>query len=463
MSSAKDFVVIGGGPGGYAAAFRAADLGRSVTLIDAGDKLGGVCLNRGCIPSKTLLHAAEAIRLARKMDGWGISFGPPRLDLYQLRTKVNSTIDDLARGLAHLARRRNVEVLTGHATFDGPESLTVHSEAGNEHLTFRQAVIATGSHPLSLPGLPENEPRILDSTGALELAQIPDRLMIVGGGIIGLEVATIFGTLGSKVTIVETAGHLMPGADPDAASLVEDELRRDGCRVLCQTRVGKVACDPDALRVTCEGKTMEQIEADAILVAVGRRAASGSVGLATAGITPQDDATIAIDAQCRTSVPHIFAVGDVTGAPMLAHHASHQGKVAAEAACGQVSAVDTDFVPSVAYCHPEVAWVGHGAHDLEATGVAFETSVFPWRSSGRNRTTGGSDGLTKLFFDPETSRLFGAVIVGAHAGELIGEIGLGLEMGAVLEDLGLSIHAHPGYAETIGFAAEMALGTCTDV
>lgn len=463
MTDKADLVVIGAGPGGYAAAFRAADLGRSVTLIDPRATLGGVCLNEGCIPSKALLHAAETIRAAAQMNEWGIGLGAPRIDLDALREKKNGIVGHLVGGLSQLARKRKVNIVRGKAAFTGRTTLAVDSSTGRQDIGFNHAIIACGSDPIVLPGWPQDDPRIMNSQGALDLASIPERLTIVGGGIIGLEMATVYSALGSAVTIVELADQIAPGADTDAAKILHGAMERHGCTVHTKTRVESVDASAKVIRLTVSGDHAGVIEADAVIQAVGRRANGHAVGADKAGIGVGKDGTIHVDETCRTSVPDIFAVGDVTGAPMLAHRATHQGKVAAEAACGHNAAFGTSLVPSVAYTDPELAWVGLTEEKAKAEKIPFKVVTFPWAASGRNLASGGRPGFSKLVHDPESLQLLGATIIGPHAGELLAELTLAIEMGATLEDLSLTVHAHPTLSETSAFAAELALGTCTDL
>lgn len=463
MIDKADLVVIGAGPGGYAAAFRAADLGRRVTLIDPRATLGGVCLNEGCIPSKALLHAAETIRAAAHMNGWGIGFSQPKIDLDQLRERKNGIVGQLTGGLDQLARKRKVKVVEGRAAFSGRTSLTVENGKGREELTFNQAIIACGSDPIALPGWPEDDGRIMNSQGALDLAFVPKRLTIVGGGIIGLEMATVYSALGSTVTIVELADQIAPGADAEAAKILLGAMQGHGCTVHTGTRVDSVDVAGEAIKLAISGNREGTLAADAVIQAVGRRANGHGVAADRAGIDVTEDGTIAVDQACRTSVPNIFAVGDVTGAPMLAHRATHQGKVAAEAACGHNAAFDTPLVPSVAYTDPELAWVGLTVETAKAAKICHRATRFPWTASGRNLASGGRLGMTKIVYDPESRRILGATVIGAHAGELIGGVTLAIEMGTTLEDLALTVHPHPTLSETSVFAAELALGTCTDL
>ena len=453
-----DFIVLGAGPGGYACAFRAADLGRKVVLVDPRATLGGVCLNEGCIPSKALLHAAEIIREARRGGDWGISTGTVDVDLGTLRAKKDDIVGQLTGGLSGLSKRRKVQVVRGTARFTGENSLDIDGEKW----TFDQAVIAVGSAPIRLPGWPEDD-RIWDSTAALELRTVPERLAIVGGGIIGLEMATVYAALGAKVTVIEFMDQIAPGADAEAVSILHAALEAEGITLHTGTKVAAVNATSAALTLNCEGAFEGEIKADAVIQAVGRSANGGLIDASKAGIDVTNRGIIPVDPTCRTANPAVFAIGDVTGNPMLAHRATHQGHVAAEVACGHAAALDTDLIPSVAYTSPELAWVGLTQAQAKEQGVAYKVASFPWAASGRNLSSGGGDGLTKWVYCPETFRLLGATIVGRHAGELLAECVLAMEMGATLEDIALTVHAHPTLSETVAFTAERALGTLTDL
>ena len=463
-----DLVVIGAGPGGYTAAFRAADLGRNVTLIDRSPTLGGVCLNVGCIPSKALLHAAKVIKDATAFAPHGVRFAAPEIDLDQLRTWKDSVVTRLTGGLVELSRRRNVTVLRGAARFTDPHTLSIESADDNSTLTFQQVIIAAGSEPVRLPFLPQDS-RIVDSTGALALPDIPARLLVIGGGIIGLEMATVYQALGSRVTIVELLDQIIPGADPDLVQPLHKFMSAQGVTFLLKTKLTRIDAsapgDPDrpltAHFETPAGPTHDSF--DRILVAVGRRANGRLLSAELAGIILAPDATIPVDAQMRTIVPHIFAIGDVAGQPMLAHKATHQAKVAAEAACGHNVALQARVIPAVAYTDPEVAWVGLTETEAELKSIPYERSVFPWAASGRSLALGRDEGFTKLLFDPATRRLLGAGIVGASAGDLITEAALAIEMNSDADDISLTIHPHPTLSETIAAAAEIFTGTITDL
>lgn len=460
-----ELLVIGGGPGGYTAAFRAADLGRKVVLVDKRDRLGGVCLNVGCIPSKTLLHAARVIEEARDLSGHGLAFDGLRLDLAGLRDLKNATITRLTGGLAGLARQRGVTVIAGTARFASAHTAIIDCAEGPLTIGFEQAIIATGSEPITLPFLPAGDPRIIDSTGALELARAPERMLILGGGIIGLEMATVYLALGARVTIVEAMDQLVPGADRDLVAPLDKRLRARCEAIHLATRVTAVTPHEGGLDVTLQGAEGARTECfDTLLVAVGRRPNGRQIAAEAAGVKVDDAGFIPVDRQMRTNIGHIFAIGDVVGQPMLAHKASHEAKVAAEAASGDTHACfDAHAIPAVAYTDPELAWVGLTEATAAARGIAVGKGVFPWAASGRALSMGRSEGMTKLLFDPATGRLLGAGIVGPHAGELIAEATLAIEMGADASDLGLTIHPHPTLAETLGMAAEAFSGTLTDL
>jgi dihydrolipoamide dehydrogenase len=455
-------LVLGAGPGGYTAAFRAADLGRSVVLVERYPTLGGVCLNVGCIPSKTLLHMAEVIESARALGEHGVEFGAPKLDFERIRARKDEVVATLTRGLARLAEQRRVRVLTGVGRFTGPQELLVEGAAGAQRVRFEQAILATGSRNVALPGLPD-DPRILDSTSALEVAGPPGRLLVVGGGVIGLEMATVYLAFGWRVVIVELLAQLLAGVDRDLVRPLERRLRERCERVWLETRVAALDAGADGLRVTLEGAGAGQERFDRVLVAVGRRPNSDGIGLDALGVKSDGRGFVPVDAQLRTNVPHVFAIGDVTGPPLLAHRATHQAKAAAEAAAGLAAAFDARAVPSVAYTDPEVAWVGLGEEEARRQGVAVRKSVFPWSASGRALGIGRGEGITKLLFAEADGRLLGAGIVGPHASELVSEIALAIELGADGHDVGLTVHPHPTLSETVAFAAELATGSITDL
>ncbi|HEY8522003.1 MAG TPA: dihydrolipoyl dehydrogenase [Gammaproteobacteria bacterium] len=458
-------VVIGAGPGGYTAAFRAADLGLEVTLVERHRPLGGVCLNVGCIPSKALLHAARVIEETREMRERGLDFGEPRIDPRKLVAWKNEVVKQLTDGLATLAKQRNVRVVRGSAQFASPDELEIASPDGEKRrLSFEQCILAAGSEAAALPGLPQ-DPRIIDSTGALELRALPERMLVIGGGIIGLEMATVYDALGVKVSVVELTKTLIPGCDRDLVRPLEKRIRARYEAIMLGTKVTKIEAQPEGLVVTFEGDDApaEPQRYGLVLVAVGRRPNGKAVGAERAGLALDERGFVRVDKQMRTSVPHIFAIGDIAGPPMLAHKATHEGKVAAEAAAGEKSHFDARVVPSVAYTDPEVAWVGLTEEEAKAKGLDYRKGTFPWSASGRNLGLGRSDGLTKLLFDAGTGRLLGAGIVGVNAGDLIAEAALAIEMDCDAEDIGLTVHPHPTLSETIAFAAEAAAGTITDL
>jgi dihydrolipoamide dehydrogenase len=461
-----EVLVLGAGPGGYTAAFRAADLGKQVVLVDRGATLGGVCLNIGCIPSKALLHAARVIAETCELrEHAGIVFGAPQINLDELRAWRDRVVTRLTKGLAHLALTRQVRVVQGTGRFTAPHQLAVETAEGPTTLVgFEQAIIACGSEPLTLPSIPHQDPRVLDSTSALALESIPERLLVVGGGIIGLEMATVYHALGSEITIVELMDQLIPGADRDVVTPLAKRLHGRNAKILLETSVTSAVARPGALEVEFAGPTAPARAAfDKVLVAVGRKPNGGLIAADQAGVVVDTRGFIPVDRQMRTSASHIFAIGDVVGAPMLAHKATHQGKVAAEVAAGRPSAFDARVVPAVAYTDPEVAWVGLTEADARVRDIRYSASVFPWAASGRSLTLGRDEGLTKLLFDTETGRLLGGAMVGPGAGELIVEIGLAIEMGADAADLSLTIHPHPTLSETVGMTAEAFEGTITDL
>jgi dihydrolipoamide dehydrogenase len=455
-------LVLGAGVGGYTAAFRAADLGLKVLLVERGETLGGVCLNVGCIPSKALLHAAKVIEDARAMAPHGIVFGEPQLDFGKLRAWKSGVVARLTGGLNTLARQRKVEVLRGVGRFVSPHVLEVQSAGGSERIRFEQCIIAAGSEPVALPFLP-SDPRIIDSTGALELPENPGRFLVIGGGIIGLEMACVFDALGARVSVVELTPQLMPGCDPDLVRPLEKRIRARYAEILLNTRVSAVTAAAEGIQVRFEGKDASSRTYDYVLSAVGRVPNGKRIGAEQAGVRVDERGFIATDRQMRTNVPHIFAIGDVVGQPMLAHKASHEGKVAAEVAAGNKSYFDARVIPSVAYTDPEVAWAGLTESSAATQAVPFEKAVFPWAASGRSLANGRDDGFTKLLFDPATHRLLGAGIVGSSAGDLIAEVALAIETGADAADIGLTIHPHPTLSETIAMAAEAFEGTLTDL
>ncbi len=463
IGRSTQLLVLGAGPGGYTAAFRAADLGLKVTLVERWPTLGGVCLNVGCIPSKALLHAAQVIEDARQMEAHGISFGAPRIDRAKLRDWKSSVVGKLTAGLSALARQRKVEVLRGAGRFIGPHEMEVAGEQGTERIRFEQCIIAAGSEAVRLPSLPQ-DPRIIDSSGALELPQFSGGILVIGGGIIGLEMAGVYAALGSRVSVVELTSQLIPGCDPDLVRPLERRIRTRYEQILLGTRVSRVEALAEGLRVTFDGERAPPPQTyDRVLVAVGRSPNGKLIGAQAAGVVVSERGFIAVDRQMRTNVPHIYAIGDIAGAPMLAHKATHEAKVAAEVAAGHKSAFDARVIPSVAYTDPEIAWVGVTETQAKTEGIRVQKAVFPWAASGRSLSLGRDEGMTKLLFDPDTHRLLGAGIVGTHAGELIGEAALAIENGCDAADIALTIHPHPTLSETVAMAAEAFEGTLTDL
>jgi dihydrolipoamide dehydrogenase len=460
-----EVLVLGAGPGGYSAAFRAADLGRTVVLVDRWPSLGGVCLNVGCIPSKALLHAAKVIADAREMGHFGVSFGEPSIDVDALRGWKDGVVTRLTGGLGGLAKQRKVTVVSGTGRFTSPNELSVEAADGSSTTVgFQQAIIAVGSEPVLLPFVPNDDPRVIDSTGALELGQVPQRLLVIGGGIIGLEMATVYHELGSKVTVVELMDQLIPGADKDVVTPLARRVGKQYENVFLSTKVTAVEAGADGLTVSFEGaKAPAGDTFDQVLVAVGRAPNGKLVGAENAGVTVDERGFIAVDKQQRTNVPHILAIGDVVGQPMLAHKAVHEGHVAAEVTAGKESYFDAKVIPSVAYTDPEVAWVGLTENEAKAAGIKYGKGVFPWAASGRSLSLGRDEGMTKVLFDEATDQVIGCGIVGPSAGDLIAEVALAIEMGADAADIGLTIHPHPTLSETVGMAAEAFEGTITDL
>ncbi|MGE4370630.1 MAG: dihydrolipoyl dehydrogenase [Burkholderiaceae bacterium] len=460
-----DVLVLGAGPGGYSAAFRAADLGLSVVLVERYDTLGGVCLNVGCIPSKALLHSVAVLEEAKSLGAHGIQFGEPRIDLDALRSHKNSVVGKLTTGLAGMAKARKVTVMQGEGVFSGPNTLTVTTSSGDTStVRFSSAVIAAGSQSVKLPFLPK-DPRVVDSTGALELAALPQKMLIVGGGIIGLEMGTVYSALGARLDVVEMQTGLMPGADRDVVKVWEKKNAHRFDRIMLETRTVSAQAKDDGIWVSFEGKNApsEPQRYDLVLQAVGRRPNGKLIGADKAGVTVSDTGFIQVDAQMRTNVPHIYAIGDIVGQPMLAHKAVHEGHVAAEVIAGEKSYFDAQVIPSVAYTDPEVAWVGLTEEQAKAQGVDVTKGVFPWVASGRAIANGRDEGFTKLLFDAQTHRIVGGAIVGTGAGDLISEVVLAIEMGADAVDIGKTIHPHPTLGESVGMAAEVAEGSCTDL
>lgn len=458
-------VVLGAGPGGYSAAFRAADLGQSVVLIERYPTLGGVCLNVGCIPSKALLHTAEVINEAAELEVMGVKYPAPEIDLDAMRVGKEKVVGKLTGGLAALAKQRKVQVLQGIGRFETDHVIQVTAEDGQQtRVQFEHCIIAAGSRPVQIPVFPNDDPRLIDSTGALELTDIPERMLIIGGGIIGLEMATVYATLGSQIDIVELQPGLMPGCDRDLVKPLQQRLQKQVQQIWLNTKVDGISAQDDGLHVTFAGdKAPEPQVYDRVLVSVGRTPNGKQLNAEAAGVQVDERGYIAVDQRMRTNAPHIYAIGDIVGNPMLAHKAVHEGHVAAEVIAGLPSLFDPLTIPSVAYTDPEVAWMGLTETEAKEKGIAIEKGVFPWAASGRALGIHRSEGLTKLIFDPETKRILGAGIVGRNAGELIGETVLALEMGADAEDIALTIHPHPTLNESIGMAAEMAEGTITDL
>ncbi len=458
-----ELLVLGSGPGGYTAAFRAADLGKQVALVERYATLGGVCLNVGCIPSKALLHAAKVIEEAAEMSERGISFGKPKIDTQKLRAWKNSVVGKLTGGLATLAKQRQVQVVQGVGKFLSPHHLVIDGKDGEKVLRFEQCIIAAGSQAAKLSGFPDDA-RILDSTSALELAELPERMLVIGGGIIGLEMACVYDALGVKITVVELTDTLIPEADRDLVRVLQKRIEKRYEKILLDVKVAKLEATKGGIKATFSGQDAPAPQTyGRVLVAVGRRPNGKLIAADKAGVTVDARGVIPVDRQQRTNVPHIFAIGDIAGNPMLAHKASHEGKVAAEVAAGMKVANDARAIPSVAYTDPEVAWTGLTEKQAKEQGVEVGKGTFPWAASGRNLSLGRDDGLTKLLFDPQTHRILGAGIVGTNAGDLIAELTLAIEMGCDAEDIGLTIHPHPTLSETVMFSAEAFDGTITDL
>ena len=457
-----DLVVIGSGPGGYSAAFRAADLGLNVALVEKYPDLGGVCLNVGCIPSKALLHAAKVISDARDMEAHGIEFDDPEIDIKKLRKWKDSVIKQLTKGLAGLAKQRNVTVIHGEASFENPHEISI--AGSTERIEFSQAIIAAGSRPTEIPNIPFDDPRVITSTGALALEEMPGRLLVIGGGIIGLEMATVYMEMDTEVTVVELMDNLMYGVDRDLVKPLEKRLAKRLAATYTNTKVTKVEADKKHLVAHFEGDGVPPTaKFDKVLVAVGRQPNGQLIGADKAGVAVDERGFIAVDKQQRTNVKHIFAIGDIVGQPMLAHKAVHEGKVAAEVAAGHKAGFDALVIPSVAYTDPEVAWVGLTETEAKASGKSYGKGVFPWAASGRALSLGRSEGSTKLLFDEEDGRIIGGGVVGPNAGDLIAEIALAIETNCDAEDIGLTVHPHPTLSETVAMAAEAYAGTITDL
>ena len=459
-----EIVVLGAGPGGYAAAFRAADLGKQVILIERHSKLGGVCLNVGCIPSKALLHVAKIITEADEVSHHGVTFSKPTIDINKIRSWKESIIAKLTGGLITLSKQRKVNVVYGVAKFSSPNSISVETSDGSKTITFDNAIIAAGSSVARIPGFPYDDPRLIDSTGALLLQDIPERMLIIGGGIIGLEMGTVYDALGSKISVVELADGLIPGADRDLVRPLHKRTEKRYEAIYLKTKVTKIEAKKEGLNIIFEGDNAPQPQLyDRVLLAVGRRPNGHEINAEAAGVVVNARGFIPVDKQQRSNVPHIYAVGDIVGDPMLAHKATHEGKVAAEVIAGHKTSFDALTIPSVAYTDPEISWMGLTETQAKAQGITYEKASFPWAASGRALSMGREEGLTKLLYDPQTKCILGAGIVGSNAGELIAETVLALEMGANMQDIGLSIHPHPTLSETVGFAAEIAEGSITDL
>jgi dihydrolipoamide dehydrogenase len=456
-------VVIGSGPGGYAAAFRAADLGLQTILVEKDPMLGGVCLNVGCIPSKALLHAAKVIEDAEAMAENGVVFAKPKIELDKLRGFKNKVVKKSIDGLSMLAKQRKVQVVQGYGKFLGPHHVAAELNGKKTVIKFEQCIIAAGSEPTRIPGLPD-DPRIMDSTGALELAELPERMLVIGGGIIGLEMACVYDALGVKVTVVELTETLIPGADRDVVRPLEQRIKKRYEQILLGVKVTKLEATKQGIKAAFEGANAPEPQTyGRVLVAVGRRPSGKLLDAEKAGVTVDERGFIPVDRQMRTSAPNIFAIGDVIGNPMLAHKASHEGHIAAEVAAGHKRFFDARVIPSVAYTDPEVAWVGLTELEATAKGIKYGKAIFPWAASGRARSIDRTDGLTKLLFEGGTDRLIGAATAGVNAGELIGELALAIEMGANAEDIALTIHPHPTLNESVMLAAELFEGTITDL
>lgn len=465
-----EMVVLGSGPGGYTAAFRAADVGLDTVLVERYASLGGVCLNVGCIPSKALLHAAAVIDEVAHAGDFGVEFGKPTITLDKLREYKEKVVNQLTKGLAGMAKQRKVRSVQGVGRFVSANELEITAADGSTQLLrFQKCIIAAGSQAVKLPNFPWDDKRVMDSTDALELAEVPGSLLVVGGGIIGLEMATVYGALGSKVTVVEFMDQLMPGADKDLVKPLADRLKKQGIDVHLKTKASGVTADAKGITVTFEAAEEGQAPAlaqgtfDRVLVAVGRSPNGKKIDAEKAGVQVTDRGFIPVDRQMRTNVPHIFAIGDIVGNPMLAHKATHEGKLAAEVAAGHKKEWVARVIPSVAYTNPEIAWVGVTETEAKAKGLKVGVAKFPWAASGRAIGIGRTEGFTKLIFDEETHRIIGGAIVGVHAGDLLAEIGLAIEMGAEAEDIGHTIHAHPTLSESVAMASEIYDGTITDL
>ncbi len=457
-------LVIGAGPGGYTAAFRAADLGLDVVLIEKHSTLGGVCLNVGCIPSKALLHSAKVIDEAKSMEKHGVSFGEPNIDIDKIREYKDGVVGQLTKGLSGMAKMRKVKVIQGVAKFTSSSSVAVATEEGTQTVSFDNCIIAAGSRVVQLPFLPD-DPRIIDSTGALELENIPEKMLVIGGGIIGLEMATVYRALGAGITVVEMFDQLIPAADSDVVKVLHRYVNKQYDSILLETSVTKVEAKEDGLWVTFEGKKApkEPQRFDKILSAVGRRPNADRLNLEAAGVAVDEKGFINVDNQLKTNVDNIYAIGDLVGQPMLAHKATHEAHVAAEVIAGKKHVFEPRCIPSVAYTDPEVAWVGLTEKEAKAKGIDYSVGAFPWAASGRAIGVGRTEGFSKTLYDNSNHRIIGAAAVGVNAGELIAEMGLAIEMGCEAEDIALTVHPHPTLSESFGFSAEVFEGTCTDL
>lgn len=458
-------VVLGSGPAGYSAAFRCADLGLDTVIVERFSELGGVCLNVGCIPSKALLHVAKVINDAKEMAEHGVTFGEPQMDIDKIRSWKEQVVARLSGGVGQMSKMRKVTTVTGYGEFSGTNSILVKGDNGEETIvSFEQAIIAAGSRPIELPFIPHQDPRVWDSTDALQLKEIPQRLLIMGGGIIGLEMGTVYQALGSQIDVVEMFDQVIPAADKDIVRIYTKKIDKQ-FNLMLETKVTAVEAKEDGIYVTMAGNKApaEAQRYDAVLVAIGRVPNGQRIAAEKAGIDVDERGFIHVDKQMRTNVPHIYAVGDIVGQPMLAHKGVHEGHVAAEVIAGKNHFFDPKVIPSIAYTEPEVAWVGKTEKEAKADGDNYEISIFPWSASGRAIASGCPDGMTKLIFDRDTDRIIGGAIVGTNAGELLGEIGLAIEMGCDAEDIALTIHAHPTLHESVGLAAEVYDGSITDL
>ncbi len=457
-------VVLGAGPAGYSAAFRCADLGLETVIVERYSTLGGVCLNVGCIPSKALLHVAKVIEEAKAMEAHGITFGQPQTDLDKVRTWKDKVIGQLTGGLAGMAKGRKVKVVNGHARFTGANSMVVEAEGVSTTLNFEHAIIAAGSRPVTLPFIPHEDPRIWDSTDALKLTSVPERMLVMGGGIIGLEMGTVYHSLGSSIDVVEMFDQVIPAADKDVVK-VYTKRNSKKFNFMLETKVTAVEARQDGIYVSMEGKNApaEPQRYDAVLVAIGRVPNGKNLDAEKAGVNVDERGFINVDKQMRTNISHIYAIGDIVGQPMLAHKGVHEGHVAAEVIAGKKHYFDPKVIPSIAYTEPEVAWVGLTEKEAKAQGISYEVATFPWAASGRAIASDCADGMTKLIFDKNSNKVIGGAIVGTNGGELLGEIGLAIEMGCDAEDIALTIHAHPTLHESIGLAAEVFEGSITDL